>query len=308
MTRLLHALLRSTGAVLVVGTMWGAQPHAQELEPRAYSVSPSGVNFLVVSLGRSIGDVAFDPSLPFEDVTATVNTLGIGYLRSLNVLGRSASVTVSLPVLNGTLEGIAFGEPAKGTRRGQGDPRFRFAINLVGAPAMDLQEFASYEQDTTLGLSLVVVSPGGQYDASRLVNLGSNRWAFKPELGLSKRIGRWYIDLYGGVWLFTANDDFVGRVREQSLIGATQFHLSYTFRPRLWLAFDANFYSGGRTVIEGVKNFDLQRNSRVGATLSMPLDRRQSLKFSFGTGAYTTIGADFHAFAAGYQVLWGGGF
>ena len=308
MTRLLHALLRSTGAALVVGTMWGAQPHAQELEPRAYSVSPYGVNFLVVSLGRSIGDVAFDPSLPLEDVTATVNTLGIGYLRSLNVLGRSANVTVSLPVLNGTLEGIAFGEPAKGTRRGQGDPRFRFAINLVGAPAMDLQEFASYEQDTTLGLSLVVVSPGGQYDASRFINLGSNRWAFKPELGLSKRLGRWYVDLYGGVWLFTANDDFVGLVREQSPIWATQFHLSYTLRPRLWLAFDANFYSGGRTMVEGVENFDLQRNSRVGATLSMPLDRRQSLKFSYGTGAYTTIGADFHAFAAGYQVLWGGGF
>ena len=145
MTRLLHALLRSTGAALVVGTMWGAQPHAQELEPRAYSVSPYGVNFLVVSLGRSIGDVAFDPSLPLEDVTATVNTLGIGYLRSLNVLGRSANVTVSLPVLNGTLEGIAFGEPAKGTRRGQGDPRFRFAINLVGAPAMDCQLRAGHD-------------------------------------------------------------------------------------------------------------------------------------------------------------------
>jgi hypothetical protein len=294
--------------ILVAAVAPDTSVEAQELEPRAYSVSPYGVNFLVFSFGRSTGDISFDPSLPVEDVTATINTVGIGYLRSLNVLGRSASVTVSFPVLDGTLEGLVSGEPARGTRRGQADPRFRFAMNLIGAPAMDLHEFSTYQQDTTLGFSVVVVSPGGQYDSNRLVNIGSNRWSVKPELGLSQRLGRWYLDLYGGVWLFSENEDFAGRVRVQSPIGAAQFHLSYTIRPRLWAALNLNFYAGGRTEVDGVKNFDLQRNSRIGGTVTVPIDRRQSLKFSASTGALTTIGAAFDSFAFGYQVLWGGGF
>ena len=284
-----------------------AAVQAQELEPRAYSVSPTGVNFVVVTYGRSTGDIAFDPSLPLEDVTATINSMGIGYLRSLNVFGRSANVLVSLPLIDGSLQGLLFGEFAQGTRRGLWDPRFRFAMNLVGAPAMNVGEFATYVQDTTLGFSLSVVSPGGQYDSSRTVNLGSNRWSFKPEQGLSKRFGRWYLDLYGGVWLFTTNTDFVGQVRRQSPIGSSQIHVTYTVLPRIWVAFNANFYTGGRTEIEGLKSFDFQRNSRVGATLSLPLGARQSLKLSGSTGALTTIGADFDAFVVGYQVLWGAG-
>ena len=284
-----------------------ASAAAQELEPRAYSVSPYGVNFVVVSYGRSTGDISFDASLPFEDVTATINTMGVGYLRSLNILGRSANIGVSLPVIGGSIQGFVAGEFAQGTRRGFGDPRFRFAMNLIGAPAMSASEFPGYEQNTTLGFSVSVVSPGGQYDSTRLVNLGSNRWAFKPELGLSKRLGRWYVDVYGGVWLFTENTDFVGQVRRQSPIGSSQLHLAYTIRPGMWVAFNANFFTGGRTEVEGIQNFDFQRNSRVGATLSLPLNRRQSLKFSASTGASSTVGADFDAFAVGYQVLWGGG-
>ena len=306
----LRANLRASlrlGVSLLAAVAGVAPGEAQELEHRAYSVSPHGVNFVVFTYDRSTGDINFDPSLPLEDVTATINTMGVGYLRSLNVLGRSANITVSLPILNGSIQGLVFGEFAQGTRRGVADPRFRFAMNLVGAPAMTVSEFARYEQGTTLGFSVVAISPGGQYDSSRLVNIGSNRWAFKPELGLSKRLGRWYFDLYGGVWLFTANTDFVGQVRKQSPIGASQLHLSYTIRPRLWVGFNANFYTGGRTEIEGIKSADFQRNSRFGATLSLPLDRRQSLKVSASTGALTTVGGDFGSLGVAYQVLWGGG-
>ena len=297
-----------TGVVLMLGVIAPATAvKAQELEPRAYSVSPYGVNFVVVSFGRSDGDIAFDPSSPFEDVSATIRTVGIGYVRSISVLGRSANIGVSVPILDGSLEGLVSGEPARGTRRWLADPRFRFAMNLVGAPAMSVGEFASYQQDWTLGFSVVGVAPAGQYDPIRLVNIGSNRWSVKPEIGVSKRLGRWFLDLYGGVWLFSANDDFVGQVRSQSPLGAGQLHLSYSIRPRLWVAFDLNYYTGGRTAIDGIRNFDFQRNSRLGVTVSVPLARRQSLKFSGSAGALTTVGGDFNSFAAGYQFLWGGG-
>jgi hypothetical protein len=283
-----------------------AQPTgAQELEPRAYSVAPVGTEFLVVSVGRSVGDVSFDPTLPFEDVSATINVVLFGYYRSLNVFGRSGSVTVSVPVSTGSIQGLVAGEFARAERTGLADPRFRFAMNLVGAPAMSPSDYAGYRQATTLGVSLVVVAPVGQYDSTKLINLGSNRWSFKPEVGLSKRLGRWFVDVYAGAWLFTANDDFVGRRKSQAPLASAQVHLVYSLRPRLWMAFDVNVYTGGRTTIDGVASFDLQRSSRVGGTLSLPLSARQSLKVLASTGAFGSVGADFDSFAVVYQYLLG---
>jgi hypothetical protein len=173
---------------------------------------------------------------------------------------------------------------------------------------MNLQQLASWRQATTIGASLSVMAPIGEYDHTKVINLGGNRWSFKPEIGLSHRVGpRWIFDLYGGVWLFTDNDDFQGRTREQDPIWNAQLHVSYNIRPRLWAAFDANFYEGGRTTVDGVEKADLQRNSRVGITFSAPLSRRQSFKFTYSRGAISTIGADFDAFAVAYQYLWGGG-
>ena len=84
-------------------------------------------------------------------------------------------------------------------------------------------------------------------------------------------------------------------------------HVLRTFKPRLWAAFDVNFYSGGRTSVDGRPNLDLQKNSRVGGTFSFPVGPRQSLKVAYSRGALTTIGADFHSIVAAYQYLWGAG-
>jgi hypothetical protein len=183
----------------------------------------------------------------------------------------------------------------------------RFAVNLYGAPAMDLEEFASYRQKTNVGASVVETTPLGQYDPARLVNIGTNRWGVKPELGISRRFGRWFYDLYLGAWVYSENDNYQGRVRQQDPIGSIQTHVSYGFKPRLWAAFDANFYTGGRTSTNGIPGNDLQRNSRIGATLSIPVTKRQSLKFNGSAGAVTNIGANFISIGVAYQYLWGGG-
>ena len=283
------------------------QATGQELEPRAYSVSPVGTNIIALGFGRSTGDLSFDPTLPIEDGEAGINAGSIGYFRSIDFLGRSANVTVGIPYLWGSAQGKLAGDFQAITRSGLPDPRLRFAVNLVGAPAMNLKEFVGYRQKTNLGASIVVVAPTGQYDPNKLINIGSNRWAFKPEMGLSRSVGRWVLDVYGGTWLFTANKNFQRQVRKQSPIGTAQFHASYNLRPRFWVAFNTNFFTGGRTTVNGVRRLDFQRNSRVGGTVSIPLDRRQSVKFAFSTGAFTTIGADFRSVAVAYQYLWGAG-
>ena len=108
-----------------------------------------------------------------------------------------------------------------------------------------------------------------------------------------------------GVWLFTDNTDFVGgRTREQDPIIATQVHLTYKFKRSMWLAADANYYTGGTTTIGGKQNLDLQRNSRIGATFSSAIGRHQAIRVSVSRGAYTTIGADFTSIAVGYNYAW----
>ena len=296
------------GAAVLIAVL-GSTAHVkgQQLEPRAYSVSPVGTNIVVLGYGRSTGDIAFDPSLPITDASATINGAFAGYFRSVDFFGRSANVSVVLPYAWGNLQGNVAGQFQQVRRSGLGDPSVRFAVNLYGAPAMDLKKFSTYRQKTVVGASVVIVAPLGQYDPAKAINLSGNRWAFKPEIGISRTVRRLNLDFYLGAWLFTANNNFQGRTRTQSPIASSQFHLSYNVKPKLWVAFDATFYAGGRTRVNGVRGNDFQRNSRVGGTLSFKLDRRQSLKFAYSRGAITNIGADFQAISVGYQYLWGRG-
>jgi len=277
----------------------------QELEPRAYSPSPTGASFLVVGYGRSTGGVVFDPSLPFSDVRAEVNAASLVYGRTFGLAGRLASVDLVLPYVWGSVSGEVAEEQQEVHRSGGADARFRLTLNLVGAPALSPREFATRKPSTILGASLMVAAPTGQYDPAKLINLGANRWAFRPQLGLSHPVGRWNLELYGGVWLFTDNEDFFGgSQRRQQAIGAFQTHVSYTVRRRLWAAVNATFYTGGRTTVDGVAKADLQRNSRVGATLSLPIGQRHSLKLAATTGMTTRIGGDFDSLAIAWQYVW----
>jgi hypothetical protein len=280
---------------------------AQELTPRLYAPAPTGGNIVVLGYGRSTGEVLFDPSLPFDDVSAGINTGTLLYGHTFGILGRSANFTVAAPYVWGDIDGYVAGEYASVTRSGLADMRAQLTVNLFGGPALSPREFASVRPDTILGLSLVVAAPTGQYDPSKLINIGSNRWSVKPQLGASKTVGPWYLELYGGVWFFTDNADFYGGSRrEQEPIGTFQAHLGYTFRPRLWLAGDATFYTGGQTTLDGTEKADTQGNSRVGLTLALPLGRRSNLKVSWATGFTTRIGADFDSFGVAFQTVWFG--
>lgn len=278
---------------------------AQELEPGAYWPIPAGLNIATFVYNFNVGDVALDQSGPIDEASAQINTMALAFTRAFGLAGRSANLGVMLPIVGGHIEGLYLGEPADVSRFGQGDPRLRLGVNLYGAPAMTPQDFAAYRGRAIVGISLTVAPPLGQYDSSKLINIGANRWSFKPEVGLSRVYGKWVLEAMAGVWLFTDNTDFVGGLtREQDPIAAMQVHLTYRFRRNIWMAVDANFYSGGQTTIGGKQNLDLQRNSRIGTTFSAALDRRQSIRASVSRGAYTTIGADFTSVAVGYNYAW----
>lgn len=281
----------------------------QDLEPRAYSAAPINTHFLALGTAYSFGNVLLDPSVPITDITADIGMVVPGYARTFALAGRTASLAVILPYAFGKMSGM-IGEAedlTTITRSGIGDLRMRFSVNLLGGRALTPREFAQRKPAPTLGASLVVVVPVGQYFPDKLVNVGANRWAFKPELGFSLPAGKWVVDLAAAVWLFTDNADFYGgQLRTQAPLWAGQAHASYTFRPGLWLAADWTLYAGGRTSVEGVVKDDRQENSRGGFTLSVPIGKAYSLKFSSSTGVITRIGGKFTVFAVAFQYRWFG--
>jgi hypothetical protein len=301
---------RETGRVVRVAVTLAflsmpAGAAAQELEPGAYWPIPRDLNILTVANSFNWGDLAFDPSAPIDEASATVNTTALIFTGTFGLAGRSAQAGVVLPIVGGHVEGLYLGEFAEVDRFGLGDARLRFAMNLYGAPAMTQKEYASYRQQGIVGISLTVAMPLGQYDSARLINLGTNRWSVKPEIGLSRTLGPWVVELMAGVWLFTDNPEFFGgRTRAQDPIAATQVHVTYKFKPSMWLSANANFYTGGRTTIGGRESADLQRNSRIGATFSTAINRRQAIRLAVSQGALTTVGADFTSIAASYNYVW----
>ncbi len=278
------------------------QADAQEIEPRAFSPSPVGVTFVQVGAGQSTGGILTDPSLPVDDVDGEINAgfFALGY--SFGLFGRLATAALAQPYLSAKFTGTLDGEPAEASRSGFGDTRLRFSMNLLGNPAMSAAEFAKRKRQTTIGASLSVSAPTGVYHPARLINVGTNRWAIKPEIGVTHPVGKWQLEASAGAWLFEDNPEFFGgRRREQDPLASIQGHVSYTFRPRLWLALDATFYEGGETTVDGVSKDDRQSNSRYGATLSLPVARSQSLKLYWHDGATTRIGSDFTTWGVAWQ-------
>lgn len=294
-------------AVVTLATTAARPCCAQDLEPRAYSSAPIATNFFVATYGRSTGSVVIDASLPIEDVEAEINGAAIGYGRTFSLFGRQALVTGAIPYTWGDVSGTVREQATTVRRSGLGDARVKLSVNLLNGEAMPVREFMKRPPPRTIaGASLTVVTPTGQYDPAKLVNLGSNRWAFKPEVGLSHSIGRWDLDAYGGVWFFSDNRDFFagGVRRHQQPLLSMQSHVSYTFKPRLWAAFNGTWYVGGASALDGGIARSPFNNVRLGATLSLPAGQRQALKLLYGTGVRATAGSDFHTFAIAYQLTW----
>jgi len=301
--RVLYAARAFAGAFLVAASAL----HAQGIEPRAYSNAPVGVNFLIAGYAYTRGDLEF-ATLPITDANLHTSNAVVAYARAVDFWGKSGKVDVIAPYvwLSGSADYL--GQTVERVVDGFADPAFRASINLYGAPAMSLAEFAGYRQDVIVGVSLQVTAPWGQYDRSRVVNIGTNRWSFKPQVGVSKAIGPWTLELTAAVTLFTDNRDFYGgNTRSQDPLYAVQGHAIYNFSSGIWGSLDATYFSGGRTTLNGTLGNDLQQNWRVGATLALPIDVRNSVKFYASSGVSARTGNNYDLLGVAWQYRWGGG-
>jgi len=290
----------------VAASLAGSLASAQDMEPKAYSASPVGANFFVGSYTASTGAVVFDPTLPVSDVHANVNAFVVGLGHTFDCFGDLALVSIALPYATADLTGKVAEQAAAVSRSGLADARMKFSVNLVGNPAMAARDFFRTPRRTVVGASLSVQAPTGQYYDTKLVNIGNNRLAFKPEVGVSVPIRKLDLDAYVGLWLFTANDDFypAGLTRTQDPVTSVQAHVSYTFKPRWWVALDSTWYSGGASQVADGDPSSGVNNSRLGVTLSLPAGGRNSIKVAYASGITVRTGTNFTTVAVAWQTLW----
>lgn len=295
--------------ILVLALMCIASTsHAQTLEPRAYANAPTGLNFLLVGYQRSEGALVFDPSLPITDANADIDLALLGYVHTLDIAGKSGKIGVILPYASLTASGFVGGNFRTRDIDGLADPTFYFAYNFLGAPALSLKEFKNYKQDTIAGFTIKLTAPLGVYDSDKLLNIGTNRWALEPGLGVSQALGNWTLEASAAAALYTDNDDFDnGKTRQQDAIYSTQLHVTYSFPHHIWAAVSATYFTGGRTTVDGVTSADLQQNWRTGFTLALPVNRYHSIKLYGSSGVSTRTGSNYDALGIVWQYRWGGG-
>jgi hypothetical protein len=281
---------------------------AQDIEPRAYSNAPVGVNFLIAGYAYTSGGVAFGPSLPITNPDLNTSNAVVAYARVLDLWGMSGKFDATVPYtwLSGTAD--YRGQQVPRTVDGFANSAFRLSVNLYGAPALTLKEFAAWEQDLIVGASFRVVVPWGQYDDTKLVNIGTNRWSFKPAVGISKAVGQWTMEFEAAAVLYTDNNDFFGgKTLAQAPLYSMQGHLIYGFHSGIWASLDATYFVGGRTTVNDVLNSDLQQNWRLGGTLAFPVNRENSIKLYASSGVSSRTGNDYDLLGIAWQYRWGAG-
>lgn len=296
--------LKKIGGVLVLVLLLSKIGSGQELDPRLYANLPTKMNAFALYYGYMSGNVVADPSLPIEDFKITSHNIAAAYVHTFSLAKKLARFQVSLPytMMDGNLK--INGVDTSGSRNGLGDMKLRFGINLLGSPAINRKDFRKYTQKTILGFSIVASIPTGLYYGDKRINIGSNRYAFKPEIGISKRFNHFYTEGYLGVWIYGKNSDYMSnKTLKQAPVYTMQAHTSYYFKNQVWIGIDANWFNGGQTTVNEKSVGELKDNWRVGATLSAPITKSQSLKFQVNAGAFKNAGLNYDIYSLSYQYV-----
>ena len=263
---------------------------------------------MIAGYAYTQGGIAFGPALPLTNEELKTSSAILAYARVFDFMGMSGKFDAIVPYASLSGSADFAGEQVTRDVTGFADARLRVSVNFYGAPALKLSEFKDYEQDWIVGASLQVAFPSGQYDSTRLINIGTNRWFIKPEIGISKAMGPLTLEGAFAVTFYTDNNDFFGgKQRSQDPLYSVRAHAIYNFPSGLWGSFDVTYFTGGRTTVNGVLDYNLQQNWRLGGTLAIPIDQRNSIKLNVSSGVSARTGNNFDLAGIAWQYRWGGG-
>jgi outer membrane putative beta-barrel porin/alpha-amylase len=267
-------------ATIAVATL-GPQCAQAQTPARFYWKTLSDANAVPVIFQSISGNSnPFDPAHDVVSADAKVDaTMALaGYARTFTLFDRSAMGAVLVPMgrLSGTatVSGKTFSEAANGF----GDPMFEFDLNLLGPKAQkNIPDALRYEPGFSVDLLTDLAVPIGKYDNTQPLNLGQNRWYGRLGAPVVWQLGAWVpgrrttVEFLPAVWLFGANDDYVGQTLETKPMFELDAHLTRDFTEHFWGSFDAIWYSGGQATIAGVAGEKLN-NSGYGVTLGYAIN------------------------------------
>ncbi|MCD4735640.1 MAG: transporter [Bacteroidales bacterium] len=290
---------------LIINWVIPVEGITQELEPRSLVNLPVGTNFIAAGYGYGQGNILIDPSIPLENFDGKLHTFVAAYLRSINFFGLSGKVDIVLPYGTGDWNYNYLGVDEYDKSDGFGDLRLRLSLNFIGAPALTREEYKNYKQKTVVGYIGQVIIPTGSYKPEQLPNLGSNRWAFRNQLGISHTMNKWILEAYVALWLYTQNYNYLnGNVLKQQPIAGFKIHLIRLFKKGMWLAADVGYGVGGSAEVNDISLTTHMSTFRFGLTYALPLGENHTLKFTAVSGVRIERGPDFDAFGIAYQYRW----
>lgn len=297
---------RIPGAVAMLLVAGGVA--AQDVEPRRWTPLPVGTTVVGVGVMRGEGDVAFDPVLEIEGATVETTTTVVSIVQVFDLLRQTARFDVLLPHQHAHWEGLLEGAPRAADRRGPADPRLRLSVNFLGSPALSGSGFQAYRAahpvNTVAGAALAVTLPLGEYQDDKLLNLGGNRFAITPQVGVVHTRGPWSYELTGSVSFFTDNSDFlIDKTREQDPLFALQAHVVHVSPGGWWASLGAAYDWGGESTVDGVAKGDYREDLLYGVAAGVGIGRSSSLQIAYiANRARTAIGSDTDNLALGYSI------
>jgi Putative MetA-pathway of phenol degradation len=254
----------------------------------------SGVPVIVNSISGNTNP--FDPGHTIVATDAQVEaTMALaGYAHTFTLFDRSAIGAFIAPMgrISGTatIGGRTVGESANGF----GDPMFEFVLNVVGPHAQkNIPDALRYEPGFSVDVLADLALPIGKYNNAQPLNLGQNRWYGRVGAPIIWQLGPWVpgrrttLEFLPAVWLFGANDDYVGQTLETDPMFQLDAHLTRDFTDHFWGSFDTAWYTGGQATVSGVTGEKLN-NFGLGFTLGYTINDNLGL-----TTGYKSTASDF---------------
>lgn len=305
----MYLLLRIALIILMVIGLFSPCA-AEELEPRRWTHLPINTNFMGAAYAYTEADISLDPVLKLEDVQMEMHTWAAKYIRTFSLFDKTTRVSFLQAYQDGEWTGLLNGQPAKAKRQGLTDSVLRFAVNLYGAPPLQGEDYRAYRgtqtTETIVGAGLSVQLPTGEYMDDKLINLGSNRFTFRPQVGVMHTRGKWSAEATGIVALFSDNDEFFnGKKLEQDPLYTLNSHLIYTLRPGFWAGLSGGYNYGGRSTIDGIRKDDRKQFVAWALSFGCPITRQFGAKLAYiGTRTRESSGMDSDTVAVGLSAFW----
>jgi hypothetical protein len=303
---------RYSGYTLFCLVAFGVVPpcFALDLEAGLWNHIPLGISFAGGAYAHTEGDVGLDPVLLLEDVEMNMDTVAAKYIHAFEYLGKSARVDITQAYQQGRWTGLVDGVPSAIERSGWSDTFVRFAINLYGAPPLRGKEFGAYrakiKNETIVGAGLAVRLPTGDYMDDKLINLGQNRFAFRPQIGVVHNRDKWTTEVTAEVAFYTDNDDFFnGKKLEQEPLLFTQAHLIRRLRPGESLNLSLGYNYGGERTVDGVDKNDRSQNTGWALKYAYPISSQSGINIAYiSSRTHETTGSDTETLAFALAFAW----